>query len=575
MSINLDEVTAALQSTKVSLNGISFAKQSLKLDSAKDAIPIVNAIEKCKELEYLDLEGNTLGVDAAKEIAKALEAHPEFRKALWKDLFTGRMKTEIPKALEYLGNGLVNSGARLTELDLSDNAFGPIGVQGLATLVRSSACCGLEELKLNNNGLGITGGKLLASALIDCYNKSKTGGRPLALKVFIAGRNRLENEGAKALAEVFKAIGTLEEIEMPQNGIYFPGIQALSDAFTKNPNLKIINLNDNTIGKKGGKALADALRNLQHIVELNLGDCLLKTEGAKVIAESIKNSAPNLEILKLGFNEIGRQGVEELIEALSNKSKLKILELNGNQFGADGRIAIENGLKNMGKLNVLDGLDEDESGSENEESGSEEDGNESDNAFSEEECSQDEKEEKNISNMNNTGNDSVVFLDSEKEHITVQEFVSAPSAYNFINLGEDRIEKILSEFKKDGKYDIESFVPVIMKISSLTTNNKVTKEATKCTEILYKELFSFIKTDEQNSLANNSILINLGVLKSEDKSFKPTWNLEGCFKSLVDVTKKEILPENTKMSIKVFMEKEIANDGEFISIKKEILNVIS
>lgn len=50
-------------------------------------------------MNYLNLEGNTLGVEAAEAIAKALEKHPEFKKALWKDLFTGRMKTEIPKAL--------------------------------------------------------------------------------------------------------------------------------------------------------------------------------------------------------------------------------------------------------------------------------------------------------------------------------------------------------------------------------------------------------------------------------------------------------------------------------------------
>lgn len=103
-----------------------------------------------------------------------------------------------------MGSGLVTAGARLRELDLSDNAFGPIGVEGLAALLRSSSCYALEELRLNNNGLGITGGKLLASALLDCYNCSKKEGKPLALKVFIAGRNRLENEGAKALAEVFK-----------------------------------------------------------------------------------------------------------------------------------------------------------------------------------------------------------------------------------------------------------------------------------------------------------------------------------------------------------------------------------
>jgi uncharacterized MAPEG superfamily protein len=60
---------------------------------------VIEAINSCQNLHYLNLEGNTLGVDAAKGIAKALESHSEFKRALWKDLFTGRMKTEIPKAL--------------------------------------------------------------------------------------------------------------------------------------------------------------------------------------------------------------------------------------------------------------------------------------------------------------------------------------------------------------------------------------------------------------------------------------------------------------------------------------------
>lgn len=56
-------------------------------------------IDKCNDLEFLNLEGNTLGVDASKQIAKSLEKHPEFKRALWKDMFTGRLKEEIPKAL--------------------------------------------------------------------------------------------------------------------------------------------------------------------------------------------------------------------------------------------------------------------------------------------------------------------------------------------------------------------------------------------------------------------------------------------------------------------------------------------
>ena len=63
------------------------------------ALPIIQAIKACKSLTCLILEGNTLGVDAAKAIAKALESQPSFQRALWKDAFTGRLKDEIPRAL--------------------------------------------------------------------------------------------------------------------------------------------------------------------------------------------------------------------------------------------------------------------------------------------------------------------------------------------------------------------------------------------------------------------------------------------------------------------------------------------
>jgi Ran GTPase-activating protein 1 len=44
--------------------------------SAKEIIADINS---CKDLRVLNLQGNTLGVEAAKAIAKALEKHPEFQ----------------------------------------------------------------------------------------------------------------------------------------------------------------------------------------------------------------------------------------------------------------------------------------------------------------------------------------------------------------------------------------------------------------------------------------------------------------------------------------------------------------
>ena len=57
--------------------------------------------------------------------------------------------------------------ASLTELDLSDNAFGPAGMEAVTALLTSPTCFSLKVLKFNNTGMGIGGGKV---RLICGYN---------------------------------------------------------------------------------------------------------------------------------------------------------------------------------------------------------------------------------------------------------------------------------------------------------------------------------------------------------------------------------------------------------------------
>lgn len=122
VDFNLESLVGALPNIETPSETVSFAGKSLKLNSEDDgkcsnifscwaqnlpfaAKPVIEEIDKCSSLQCLNLEGNTLGVDAAKGIAKSLEKHPEFKRALWKDMFTGRMKDEIPKALVITARG--------------------------------------------------------------------------------------------------------------------------------------------------------------------------------------------------------------------------------------------------------------------------------------------------------------------------------------------------------------------------------------------------------------------------------------------------------------------------------------
>jgi Ran GTPase-activating protein 1 len=51
-------------------------------------------------------------------------------------------------------------------------------------------------------------------------------------------------------------MGSLEEIQMPQNGIRPNAIEFLADACAHNPNLRIVNFNDNTFRRVGGELMA-------------------------------------------------------------------------------------------------------------------------------------------------------------------------------------------------------------------------------------------------------------------------------------------------------------------------------
>jgi len=189
---DLNDITKNVNKIAINSNNetiVSFAGLLMKLDSEEDVKPIVSAINDCKNLLTLNLEGNTLGIKAAKELGKSLESKSSLKYVLFNNLFTGRLKTEIPEAILFLSSGIMLSNARLQTLDLSDNAIGPVGMPSLLPFLESESCLTLEILRLNNNGLGVGGAEILAKALKNLKN----------LKTFICGRNRLEIKGAQAI----------------------------------------------------------------------------------------------------------------------------------------------------------------------------------------------------------------------------------------------------------------------------------------------------------------------------------------------------------------------------------------
>ncbi|KAJ3303856.1 hypothetical protein HDV03_003425 [Kappamyces sp. JEL0829] len=288
-------------------------------------------------------------------------------------MFTGRLKTEIPLALDALVLALEDQ-KDLVELDLSDNAFGPAGAKPLMRLIVNNR--NIKILRLNNNGLGIegmrrlanaryrrmapfiaAGARLIAEALKEAHEKNVSEGKPDALEVVVFGRNRMESPGATHLAKAL--------------ALYKDSLLHIQ--------LEFLDLQDNTFTEQGSKALALALPAWPNLKHLNIGDCLLGAKGGIHVIEALTLGNTNLERIALFFNEINAKGAALVPGMLANKNALTSIELNGNVFDADSEAvqAIRDVLNRLGKEDALDELDEMEEEDEEEEEEEDEKDNES------------------------------------------------------------------------------------------------------------------------------------------------------------------------------------------------------
>ncbi|XP_073692628.1 ran GTPase-activating protein 1a [Garra rufa] len=542
----------SLAKTQVDEGELSYKGQGLKLDNAQSVEEMVKAIEEFDGLRALRLEGNTIGVEAAQTIAKALEKKSDLQCCHWSDMFTGRLRAEIPPALVSLGNALITAGARLKVLDLSDNAFGPDGVKGIETLLKSAACHTLQELRLNNCGMGIGGGKILAAALMVCHKESSALGAPLQLKVFIAGRNRLENDGATALAQAFQLIGSLEEVHMPQNGINYQGVTALATAMQHNPQLRVLNLNDNTFTKRGAIAMAQALKHLRNVQVINFGDCLVRSEGASAIAETLKEGLPILKELNLSFGEITEEAALEVARSVQHKDQLKKLDLNGNSLGEEGCENLKEVMENMNMGDKLGSLSDDEGEPEEDEDEEEDDDDDDDDdedVEEEEEEVDEEEEEEGEGDEEKSELNQFSTPPSAPRTPDVSSFLSFPSPDKLLRLGSKRSSLIQQQVDV---LDVSKTVEAFLKISSVYKEDDAEVKSAVLESIDAVLSKAFFTPSFQGLSFVSSLLVMLGLLKSEDK-LKPVKVVPGHLQCLEHAVKQSYFPREHITVLNAFM----------------------
>ncbi|CAL1712667.1 unnamed protein product [Somion occarium] len=294
--------------------------------------------------------------------------------ANFSDIFTGRLIDEIPLALTALCNGLKDI-ATLQELNLNDNAFGGRSVHPLVPLLVHN--CSIRVLKLDNNGLGPAGGKVVADALLESAKLSQAAGMPSNLRVVICGRNRLEDGSATAWAAAFAAHGNLTKVRMVQNGIREAGFTALVRGLAKCSSLRYLNLRDN-LGRNieedddpteddgiehGWHALADALSEWKDLRYLDVSDCSVYPPGFQLLMGALESGIhTKLHTLMFDNNDLDAAVYQRLHDVVKRHlPSVKRLSLLWNEDLDDATLStLGNVIEDRGGQLILDEEDEEE-----------------------------------------------------------------------------------------------------------------------------------------------------------------------------------------------------------------------
>ncbi|KAJ5820285.1 Ran GTPase-activating protein 1 [Penicillium riverlandense] len=315
----------------------SLEGKGLKLDTAEDIDAHIKPLVESTDYTEIHFGGNTLGVGASERLGAVLATQKNLEVADFADIFTSRLLSEIPPALNSLLNAILEIPAVHT-VNLSDNAF---GLNTQAPLVDFlSRHTPLRHLILNNNGLGPHAGTLVADALSKLAERKeearKAGKEVALLESIVCGRNRLENGSMEAWARAYeKHAAGIKSVKMTQNGIRQEGIShLLKNGLRHASALEVLDLQDNTFTVMGSTALAMVLPGWPELRELGVGDCLLSARGGVKVAQALgKNQNQKLQTLRLQYNEMKADSVKQFAFAAKTALPgLRRVELNGNIF---------------------------------------------------------------------------------------------------------------------------------------------------------------------------------------------------------------------------------------------------
>ncbi|XP_051864843.1 NACHT, LRR and PYD domains-containing protein 3-like [Pristis pectinata] len=269
-------VSAALRDPECKIQRLGLGWNRLTDSGAED---LASALSTNRSLTVLDLDSNELGDSGMKLVSAALR-DPECK---IQELRLGRNRLTY-SGCEDLASAL-STNRSLTELELSENNLGDLGVNLVSAALRNPECK-IQKLWLGRTRLTDSGAKHLAAAL--STNRSLT-------ELELSG-NKLEDSGVKLVSAALRDPECkIQELQLWGVGLTDFGAKDLASALRRNRSLTWLVLGSNSLTDRSVPALRRLILTLPRLERIWLDGNRFSSDGQNQL-KSLQGTRPGLRV---------------------------------------------------------------------------------------------------------------------------------------------------------------------------------------------------------------------------------------------------------------------------------------